>query len=561
MRKTAVKNVLWGLYPGFAFGIIHRKTQFSRSGRVSQGNYNRERLENHMNKQWTDTLRAEIENFKQTIGAFDKGEIDRKAYKGVSGGLGSYAQRDASRHMLRLRMPGGRLTIERLKFLAEAVEREKVGRMKLTTCETIQLHDLTAGQVPPLMEEAAEGGIYTKGGGGDNPRNVMASPLSGVQPGEAFDVIPYAEAVTKYLLSICREIKMPRKLKIAFCNGVDDCVHSAFRDMGFLAQEDGTFALRIAGGLGAARPSMGVLVDEAVNPKEVLYYVRAMVDTFCAHGDYNNRARARTRYMQDTLGSDGLKEAFLKNVAARKAEGGLDITGLEATADISRDNSGAVDHPRAIPQKQAGMYAVKYHPIGGLLPVEKPRQLYELLKDIPGTEIRIAPNETLYAINLTAAEAERVIAATGDSAATEFECSVACIGATTCQQGVRDSQGVLQTVVKAVREAGIPDGALPKVCISGCPSSCAAHQAGAIGFQGGVKLVDKKPQPAFKMFLSGTDQLGQARFGQEVGTVLEADLPALLVELGKAAAAAGQSWERWSADHTTERDAIIAKYA
>lgn len=515
-----------------------------------------------MNKQWTDTLRGEIEDFKETIRAFDQGEIDRKAYKGVSGGLGSYAQRDPAKHMLRLRLPGGRLTMPRLKFLTEVVEREQVGRMKLTTCETIQLHDLAANQVPALMAEAVGCEIYTKGGGGDNPRNVMASPLSGVQPGEAFDVVPYAEAVTKYLLSICRDIKMPRKLKIAFCNGVDDSVHSAFRDMGFLAQEDGTFALRIAGGLGAARPSMGVLVDEHVNPREVLYYVRAMVDTFCAHGNYDNRAKARTRYMQDTLGPDGLKDAFLKNVAARKAEGGLDLTDLETPANwVCLDGGEEASSPRAIPQKQPGMFAVKYHPIGGILPVEKPRQLYELLKDSPGAEIRIAPNETLYIINLDSDKAEQVIAATEDSAVTEFEHSVACIGATTCQQGVRDSQGVLQTVVKAVREAGIPDGALPKIVISGCPSSCAAHQAGAMGFQGGVKLVDKKPQPAFKMFLNGTDELGAARFGQEVGTVLEADLPALLVELGKAAAAAGQNWSQWSADHAQERDAIIAKYA
>ena len=514
-----------------------------------------------MNKQWTDTLRGEIEDFKETIRAFDQGEIDRKAYKGVSGGLGSYAQRDPAKHMLRLRLPGGRLTLERLKFLTEVVEREQVGRMKLTTCETIQLHDLTANQVPALMAEAVGCEIYTKGGGGDNPRNVMASPLSGVQPGEAFDVIPYAEAVTKYLLSICREIKMPRKLKIAFCNGGDDSVHSAFRDMGFLAQEDGTFALRIAGGLGAARPSMGVLVDEAVNPREVLYYVRAMVDTFCAHGNYENRAKARTRYMQDTLGPDGLKEAFLKNVAARKAEGGLDLTDLETPANwVCLDGGEEASSPRAIPQKQPGMFAVKYHPIGGILPVEKPRQLYELLKDIPGAEIRIAPNETLYIINLDSDKAEQVIAATEDSAYTEFEHSVACIGAATCQQGVRDSQSVLQTVVQAVREAGVPDGALPKIVISGCPSSCAAHQAGAIGFQGGVKLVDKKPQPAFKMLLNGTDELGAACFGQEVGTVLEADLPALLVELGKAAAAAGQRWEQWSADHAADRDTIIAKY-
>ncbi len=514
-----------------------------------------------MDKQWTDTFRGEIEDFKETINAFDKGELDRKAYKGISGGLGSYAQRDPSEHMLRLRMAGGRLTLPRLKFLAETVEEYQVGRLKMTTCETIQLHDLKAEQVPAIMEKAIDSAILTKGGGGDNPRNVMCSPLSGVQPGEAFDVIPWASAAAEYLLSICRDIKMPRKLKVAFCNGADDCVHSAFRDMGFLAQADGTFALRIAGGLGAARPSMGVLVDEAVQPREILYYVRAMVDTFCAHGNYENRAKARTRYIQDTLGPDRLKEEFLKNVTARKAEGGLDITAPQAPADLAKADGGTVDNPRAIPQKQSGLYTVKYHPIGGVLPVEKPRQLYELLKDMGGVEIRVAPDETLYIINLSAGEAEKVLAATGDGARSLFDYSVACIGASTCQQGVRDSQGVLQAVVKAVREANIPDGALPKISISGCPSSCAAHQAGAIGFQGGVKLVDKKPQPAFKMFLGGTDALGQARFGQEAGTVLETDMPALLVELGQAAAAAGQNWEEWSAQHAQERDAIISKYA
>ena len=75
-----------------------------------------------MNEQWTNTFRQEIAAFQETIGAFDRGELDRKAYKGISGGLGSYAQRDASKHMLRLRMAGGRLTLERLKFLADVVE-------------------------------------------------------------------------------------------------------------------------------------------------------------------------------------------------------------------------------------------------------------------------------------------------------------------------------------------------------------------------------------------------------------------------------------------------------
>lgn len=509
-----------------------------------------------MNEQWIKTYRSEIGSFQDTISAFQKGDIEKKDYKGISGGMGSYAQRDPSVHMLRLRMPGGRLTVERLGFLADTVSKYGLKRMKLTTCETVQLHDLPAEQVTPIMEGAIDVGIYCRGGGGDNPRNVMSSPLSGVQKGEAFDVQPYAEAATEYLLSICWDIQMPRKLKIAFCNGVDDCVHSAFRDMGFLAQADGTFALSIAGGLGNNH-RMGVPVADAIAPQDVLYYIRAMIDTFCAHGNYENRAKARTRYMQETLGADGLKAAFLANVEKRKAEGGLDLAVEPVTVDKAGD--GELTDERAIPQKQTGLYAVEYHPIGGILPVEKPAELYALLKDIPGAECRVAPNETLYLINLTAVEAKKVLAATEDSARTIFEHSVACIGASICQQGVRDSQSLLRAAVQAVREAGLPDGALPRVVISGCPSSCAAHQAGAMGFQGCVKPVDGKPQPAFKLFLGGNDTLGTAKFGEPAAIILEKNIPALLVELGKAAAELG--WGRWSVEHAAERDAIIARYA
>ena len=276
-----------------------------------------------MNEQWLTAYRQEIEEFSEKARAFDRGEISRKDYKGMSGGFGSYAQRDAGRHMLRLRLPGGRLTPERLRFLARVAGEYAIDPIKLTTCEAIQLHNLTPDLLPTLMEQAAGAAIITRGGGGDNPRNVMASPLTGVQPGEAFDVMPWAEAASDYLLSICRDIRMPRKLKVAFCNGVDDCVHATFRDMGFVAQPNGTFRLYIAGGLGNSH-RMGVPVVESLLPRDVLYALRAMVDTFCAHGNYENRAKARTRYMQETLGPDGLRRAFLQNLTAAKDKGGLD---------------------------------------------------------------------------------------------------------------------------------------------------------------------------------------------------------------------------------------------
>ena len=47
---------------------------------------------------------------------------------------------------------------------------------------------------------------------------------------------------------------------------------------------------------------MGVKVAENVKPEEVLYYVEAMVRTFTTYGNYESRAKSRTRYMQETLG-------------------------------------------------------------------------------------------------------------------------------------------------------------------------------------------------------------------------------------------------------------------
>ena len=113
---------------------------------------------------------------------------------------------------------------------------------------------------------------------------------------------------------------MPRKLKVAFCNGVDDCVHATFRDMGFVAQPNGTFRLYIAGGLGNSH-RMGVPVVESLLPRDVLYALRAMVDTFCAHGNYENRAKARTRYMQETLGPDGAAARLPPEPDRRQGQG------------------------------------------------------------------------------------------------------------------------------------------------------------------------------------------------------------------------------------------------
>ncbi len=503
--------------------------------------------------------KKDLPEFQEKTQAFYAGEMEKAAYKGFSGLYGSYAQKGGKSSMLRLRMTAGRVTPEKLAFVARALEKYPVPRLHFTTCQSIQFHDLDGETTCAVMEEALDAGIVTMGGGGDFPRNVMCSPLSGVEKGEYFDVLPWAEAAGEYLMHFIKAEKMPRKLKVGFSNSPSNVTHATFRDLGFAAREDGTFDVYSAGGLGN-NPLLGVKVAEKVAPEKIGYYIKAMWLTFRTYGNFENRGKARTRYMQETLGgAENYKKAFLEKLEEVLASGeNLDLTA--AVMPQKKGDGVAPAHSRIVSQKQDGLYAVCWHPLGGQPAKEEFIRIAKAVLTIPGAEMRLSPDQSAYIINLTAKEAEEMLALTQGGAANAFEASVSCIGGATCQVGIRDSQGLLVRCIETVREAGIPAGALPKMYISGCPSSCGTHQAGVMGFRGGTKNVDGKPQSAFTLFADGMETQGKEKLAHEVGAILEADIPSFLVKLGQAVAASGMDFAAWRKAFPQALEEIAAAY-
>ena len=344
----------------------------------------------------TENWKKDYEEFEKVTRQFYAGEVSVPEYKGFSGGFGSYAQRGGKASMLRLRLPGGRVTKDKLKFITDSIRKYNIDKVHFTTCQTIQLHNLNADAVCAIAVEALDHGIVTRGGGGDFPRNVMVSPLSGVEQGEYFDVSPYAEAAAEYLMTLIKTVKLPRKLKVCFSNSPANRTHATFRDLGFVARQDGTFDVYSAGGLGN-NAKMGVLVAESVEGSKILYYIRAMVDMFTTYGNYENRAKARTRYMQDVLG-DKYAEEFQKKLDVVFASGvNMDIPAEKISAEEGAAGKAEADAPmhvtktgdgstaegwRVIPQKQEGLYAVAYHPIGGCPNPDKLVEIYDAIKDM-----------------------------------------------------------------------------------------------------------------------------------------------------------------------------------
>ncbi|MDU2199052.1 MAG: nitrite/sulfite reductase, partial [Peptostreptococcaceae bacterium] len=180
--------------------------------------------------------------------------------------------------MIRLRIPSGILNTEELKVIYNLAKDKNLDSVHTTTRQAIQLHGLNIDEICDVMKEVMNNGIYTRGGGGNFPRNVSISPLSGVDKEEVFDVTPYAQAVNSYFMNKITTYKLPRKLKVSFSSSDKDTGNAGIADLGFMAtKKNGKdyFKVYLTGGLGK-NAAKAIAFDELIETKDVLYHVEAI---------------------------------------------------------------------------------------------------------------------------------------------------------------------------------------------------------------------------------------------------------------------------------------------
>ena len=282
---------------------------------------------------------------------------------------------------------------------------------------------------------------------------------------------------------------------------------------------------------------------------------------FMAHGDYKNRARARSRFMPVNLGDEEFCKTF-QTFLKQSQEKDLSFIPQEYVVAKKAPSSAKPNIARIHSQKQDNLYYVEYHPLGGTPDMAVFKKALQFLSDVEDAELRLNTDESLYAVNLTAEEAIAFAAITEeDTAKNTFEKSVCCIGAAICQQGLRDSHGMWLRTVKALRGSGVDTSYLPKLHISGCPSSCAAQQIGAIGLRGAAKKVDGDMKPAFTVFAGGTYTTPtQERFGAQIGVITEDNIPAFLTALAETLKTKGQTFDEWYGAHTDEFASLVSSF-
>ena len=482
-----------------------------------------------------ESIIQSVADYKEKVDKVLRGEEELQNIKPILSGMGVYEQREKGSFMLRVRVPAGVLSISNLKNIFEIGKGVKVPRFHFTSRQDIQFHGLSLIQTIEVMEGLLEKGLVTKGSGGNSPRNVACAPLSGVASREVFDVLPYALMSCDYIMENIGTFNLPRKYKIAFSSDVSDEANATATDLGFIAvEENGEHFFKVFGGGGMGRNAKaGIILAEKILPTEILYYIEGMKGLFKDYGDYENRHKARIRYIVTRLGEEKFIEILNQYVDKVKKEGKLkfqptikeEITKVGEKAEFKDD--------RLIPQKQEGLYSVFVHPFGGYLSLDELENLTKLIEPYKEVELRLTMNQGFYIINLTGKEAKKVLKQT-DSLTLKgiMERLTACTGANTCQIGITPTEELIHGIHEYFKTVPLEvQKALPSIHISGCLNSCAAHQVAKLGFCGERKRIGGNVKNVFMLHINGEKKLEGTRLSQEVGLLLLENIPEFLYQL------------------------------
>jgi len=433
--------------------------------------------------------------------------------------------------MLRMRTPGGVLTTNQMRGLAEMAEDWGSGRLDLTTRSNVQIRELQPKDIIRVLAKIQSLGMTSRGTGADNIRNITASPLAGLDPSELYDVSPLAEALQLYISNSRDLFELPRKFNVAFDGGGAVSVVADTNDIGFVAVrvKEGRgippgvyFRVLLCGITGHKQfaSDCGILL----RPDQTIAVTAAMIRVFIANGDRTDRKKARLKYLVDRWGA----EKFLEETEKRLA------FPLIRVAPEACEPRGPVDrqaHLGVHPQRQPGLHYIGLSIPVGRFPVEQVRAVASIADQFGSGEVRLTVWQNLLIPNLPAAaipDAQQALADAGLAweAGTVLSGTVACTGSQGCRFAATD------TKKHAVELANFLDSRFRieqplNLHVTGCHNSCAQHYIGDIGLMG-VKVSGEE---GYQVMIGGGSDHEQGLGRELIPSIRATELPAKMEHL------------------------------
>ena len=169
--------------------------------------------------------------------------------------------------IVRVKPRGGRLGLDQVRAIARAALRYGNGALDLTSRANLQIRGVTEAGLPGLTDVLQDFGLLDPSAEAEAVRNVIASPLAGLDATAAFDVRPAVAALEARLVDETALHALPAKFGIVVDDGGMFGLGDVAGDIRFDARRDGEdryFEIGLGGQDGhAARCTADGLPDAA----------------------------------------------------------------------------------------------------------------------------------------------------------------------------------------------------------------------------------------------------------------------------------------------------------
>jgi sulfite reductase beta subunit-like hemoprotein len=495
-------------------------------------------------------LERELEDFETEVTRFLDGKIEETQFIGFRLKQGTYGQRQPGVNMLRCKLPLGTVTADQMDAFAEIAERfAPLRKGHVTTRQNFQFHHIPLRRTPEALRILGRAGISTREACGNTVRNVTGDPWAGVNAEELFDPTPYAAAFARWFLRNPISQLLPRKFKVAFSSNDRDLAITKIHDLGFIPRiRDGVRGFEmLTGGGTSIMPRVGYTLYDFVPMEEYLKVSEAVVRIFNRADELRkNRAKARIKFLIDRVGIDEFRrmvdEELRGEWAAEKdfrPDRLLWFDNEEETAPARRPRYDQANGDRrefsafvaanVRSQRQQGFSTVEVRIPRGDLKPEQFRGLAKIMRDYAGGRARTSVqqnivlrwvrDESLYEVWKELGELG--LAKAGPESVADV---VSCPGTDSCKLGITSSMGLNAAIEERIELMQVEDPLTRRINIkmSGCPNGCGQHHVADIGFHGAAMKVGEQQLPAYHVFVGGSYQEGNVRFG----TQLKVRLPA-----------------------------------
>lgn len=448
-------------------------------------------------------------------------------------GLFHRRKRTPGRFMMRLKVPNGILNSEQLRFFHKVlVPYGDDGCADITTRMNIQLRGITLDDASMICNGLYDVGLTSFMSGMDNVRNMVGSPIAGIDPHEIVDTrqlcIDINNMVTDNRRGRAELSNLPRKFNIAVSGSRDDFAHTHINDIGLVPMPDPVtgamgFNVIVGGFFSIKRNETAIPLDAWVPYEDVTKFCESVLFWFRDNGDRANRQKARLMYMIDQLGAAGLK-AEIEKVMGKVLRPSITPGPEYDTPWIRRNVSGIHD------QKQEGYSWVCPTIPAGRLATEDFATLAELADKYTNGEVRLTVEQDVLFPNVKNEELDELLA---HPFFEKYPIRPGAIlgGLVSCTGSQFCGVAMIETKNRAIEFAKELDKMVEltrdvRMHWTGCPNSCGQVQCADIGLMGTPAKKDGKAVEGVHIYLGG--KIGE---GHELGKEYKKRIPAMKEDL------------------------------